>query len=83
MDDVTKFLLAQGVLGAFVILETALIWYLLGEVKRLSTRLENVNTIASRFDAYLAEAQPSDITQRQVDTYRQGLHPPSQFTRDK
>jgi len=47
MDDVTKFLLAQGVLGAFVILETALIWYLLGEVKRLSTRLENVNTIAS------------------------------------
>jgi len=83
MDDVTKFLLAQGVLGAFVILETALIWYLLGEVKRLSTRLENVNTIASRFDAYLAEVQPSDITQRQVDKYRQGLHPSSQFTPDK
>lgn len=83
MDDVTKFLLAQGVLGAFIVLETALIWYLLGEVKRLSTRLENVNQIASRFDAFLSEVQPGDVSQEQANHYQAGNPKTVKFSRDK
>jgi len=53
MTDVDKFLLTQGVLGAFVILETALIWYLLGEVKRLGDKLADVRTSTSKFESFL------------------------------
>jgi len=53
MTDVDKFLLTQGVLGVFVILETALIWYLLGEVKRLGDKLTEVRTSTARFESFL------------------------------
>jgi len=58
MDAVTTVLLSQGVLGVMVVLETALIWYLLGEVKRLSTKLEDVRTVAEQFRAYLDQPTP-------------------------
>jgi len=58
MDAVSTFLLAQGVLGVFVILETALIWYLLGEVKRLSSKLEDVRQVSEQFREFLKEPEP-------------------------
>lgn len=83
MDDVTKFLLAQGVMGAFIILETALIWYLLGEVKRLSTRLESIQGMATKFDAFLSEVRPGEVSQRQADKLRRDEHDTVKFSRDK
>jgi len=53
MDSVTTVLLGQGVLGAMVVLETALIWYLLGEVRRLTDIITEVRQTAEQFKALL------------------------------
>lgn len=56
MDEAIKYLLAQGVLGVFVVAQGVAIWWLLRENRRLYDRIEAKSDTNSKVNQDLAKS---------------------------